>query len=424
MSEKNAAEHSQSGDFLQKLLAQEIQSRHKVEAELESTKQKLQRLEIIASQTLHAVIVTNPAGEIEWTNQAFTDLTEFTPNEVIGRHPGDLLQGEDTDADVVVQIRENLRAQNPIDVEIVNYKRSGKAYWGHLKIAPIWNDDGVLTNFVGTQTDITQNKQQAQLLDGSEQIYRDLFETTRDAIMSLNDSGFFDCNEASLKLFGYETREEFCALHPSDVSPKFQPDGRLSSEAAGEMVQRALEAGNCCFEWRHRKRDGTEFEAEVLLSRYQFEAGQVIQASVRDISARKAAQAVLIDAKQVAEDANRAKSDFLANMSHEIRTPLNVILGFTDALLRADYPIEKQREFLGLIRNSGGHLLHLVNEILDLSKVEAGKMEFNCERCSIWEIVQDVAASLKVQAEREKIYHLVSLRRRTCRQRSTATKFE
>ena len=385
-------------ELLQKQLKTEIQRRQIAEAELKSSRQDIKRLRMIASKTLHAVIMTDAVGQIEWVNDAFTRLTGYSRNEVQGCRPGEILQGEGTDPATVLLIREKLAAHEPVDVEILNYDRAGKKYWGRLNIIPVFNDEGVLTNFVGTQQDITQSKKQAELLDGSELIYRELFRTTRDALMSLNDAGFFDCNDAALRLFGFDSVEAFCACHPRDVSPEFQPSGRPSLEAAQEMILRALQDGNCAFEWRHRRYDGTEFDAEVLLSRYHIETGPVIQASVRDISQRKAAEAVLIDAKLAAESANLAKSEFLANMSHEIRTPLNAILGFTDVLRRGDYVRDDGNDFLQLIQGSGKHLLGLINDVLDLSKIESGMMEFESEPCSVWSIVQDVAAALKVQA--------------------------
>ena len=380
------------------------ESREQLKIELEAARCEVAYLQMISSQTRHAVIVTTPIGEVEWVNDAFSRLTGYDRHDVVGTQLSDFLRGPDTDEAVITAIRAKLTLHQPVDTEILHHRRDGSPYWLHLQIQPIFNDDGELANFVSTQADITDQKEQAKRLTGSQQIYQDLFETTRDAIMSLGKEGFFNCNDATLKLFGYDTREEFCACCPSDVSPEFQPNGRTSADAVNEVVTLAFQNGICRFEWQHCRRDGSLFDAEVVLSRYQVGSEPVLQASVRDISERKAAEAELIDAKVSAEHASEAKSEFLANMSHEIRTPLNGILGFTEVLKNGQYPTAKRGEYLDLIHNSGKHLLGLINDILDLSKVEAGKMDFDCQPCSVWEIVDEVTSGMKIEAMRKKLF--------------------
>ena len=120
-----------------------------------------------------------------------------------------------------------------------------------------------------------------------EALYKKLFETSNDAIMLLNDKGFFDCNEATLRMFGYHTKEEFCGKSPSDHSPPTQPDGRNSMEKADEYVRLAHEKGKNFFEWVHRRKSGEDFPADVLLTPVFYSGKTVILATVRDISERK-----------------------------------------------------------------------------------------------------------------------------------------
>jgi PAS domain S-box-containing protein len=126
---------------------------------------------------------------------------------------------------------------------------------------------------------------------------------------------------------------------------------------------------------------------------------------VKDVSAEKAAQEQLLQAMETAEAANRAKSQFLANMSHEIRTPLNGIIGFTELLVRSGRDIldEDYDDYLHTIRKSGQHLLELINEVLDLSKIEAGQLQVESIECSPHQVIAETVSVLRVRAQEKGI---------------------
>ncbi|MHC4470767.1 MAG: response regulator [Planctomycetota bacterium] len=212
------------------------------------------------------------------------------------------------------------------------------------------------------------------LLRTSEMKFRTLYDSSRDAIMVvIPEEGFLSGNPAAIELFKCEDEREFTSCHPADLSPELQPDGIPSTEKAQQMMAIAMEAGSHFFEWTHKRIDGTEFPATVLLTRMELEGKKHLQATVRDITRQKDAEEALRAAKEAAETASRAKSDFLANMSHEIRTPMNAITGVTELLLDTD-PTTQQREYLTMVRESADSLLTLIDDILDLSKIEAGKL--------------------------------------------------
>jgi len=150
-----------------------------------------------------------------------------------------------------------------------------------------------------------------------------------------------------------------------------------------------------------RRRDGTEFPAEISLSAIETESGVVVSAAVRDVSDRKAIEQELRDKNLELERVARAKDTFLASMSHELRTPLNAIIGFTGTLLmELPAPLNRdQRHQLHTVEQSGRHLLSIINDILDLAKIESGTVELALESVDMVEVVETVTASMRSLAD-------------------------
>jgi PAS domain S-box-containing protein len=152
---------------------------------------------------------------------------------------------------------------------------------------------------IAYQKDIAQVKQAESALAVSEKKFRSLFDSTSEAVMLLNEKGFFACNKATLDIFGCSTEEEFCSKHPGDLSPAKQPNGEDSNILADKTIFIAKEKGSYRFEWLHRRIDnGNDFSAEVLINALELNGEQILQATVRDISARKAAEAALRESER------------------------------------------------------------------------------------------------------------------------------
>ena len=225
-------------------------------------------------------------------------------------------------------------------------------------------------------SDITERMQAEEELRDGERRFRVLMEHAPEAVMLFDaEKGHLvDVNENACHMFG-RAREELVTLGPADISPSTQPDGRSSEEAVRELIQSALEGGTPVFKWIHCHADGTPIPSEVRLVAFRHAGRSLVRGSVSDISARKRVEAELLAAKERAESADRAKSEFLANMSHELRTPLNAIIGFAQLMTQRVFgPIGEPHyaDYAGNIQDSGQHLLALINDILDLSKIEAG----------------------------------------------------
>ena len=217
--------------------------------------------------------------------------------------------------------------------------------------------------------------------------------------MDLNGNATF-INPAGAKMLGYHV-EELVGLPTHITVHPTKPDGRPYLKDEGSMYE-AFKDGQV-----HRvdtdvfwRKDGTSFPVEFT-STPILENGQVAGAVVtfQDITERKRAETAMQEAKATAENANKAKSDFLANMSHELRTPLNGILGYAQILKRDPHLAEKQMSGVDVIQRCGDHLLTLINDILDLSKIEAQKFELQPTEFQLPDCLQQIANMVQVRAD-------------------------
>jgi signal transduction histidine kinase/CheY-like chemotaxis protein len=196
-----------------------------------------------------------------------------------------------------------------------------------------------------------------------------------------------DCNQEAVNLFDLSSKQEFIDRF-FWMSPEYQPDGISSKEKGPKLVTKALEEGYSRFEWVHQKLNGEQIPTEITCIRVKHRDEYTLTEYIRDLREQKAMLAEMRKV-EIAEESSKAKSDFLARMSHEIRTPMNAILGIAEIQLQDETHPQVTKEAFERIYNSGGLLLGIINDILDLSKIEAGKLILNPAQYDMASLIHD-----------------------------------
>ncbi|MBI1283052.1 MAG: response regulator [Thiobacillus sp.] len=227
--------------------------------------------------------------------------------------------------------------------------------------------------------------------------FQTLFETNSDAVVILDDKGFIDCNPATLALFGIDSVDAFLATPIPQLGTPLQANGQTAMGHAMRAIDEARRSGHAEMEWQGLRKDGSVFPAEIALHAMQLEGKPVIQAIMRDVSERRAAEAAKEAAREAALQMARAKTEFVAKVSHEIRTPMHGILGMSGLLLKTKLD-GQQREYISTLKTSAESLLTIISDILDFSKIEAGKLSIEQIAFSPATLVQGVASLFKARA--------------------------
>jgi len=230
--------------------------------------------------------------------------------------------------------------------------------------------------------------------------FRNIFETSNEALLVLEGDIVIRCNKKLIDYFRYQSEEEILGLTPWDLSPEYQEDGKRSKEKAVEMLTNSTTKGKEIFEWLHKTKDGENLYTEVALSRFDYQDKTFVLASIRDISERKDMMRQLIKVKEKAEKSTKLKTNFLANMAHDIRNPLNAILGFSRMLAEdTNISTEDRRRFGSLIESNGSNLLYLINDIIDVSKIEANQMQINNRKMELNSVLEELYLSFQKQVK-------------------------
>lgn len=342
---------------------------------------------------------TAPDLPLIYVNPAFERITGYASAEVLGLNCR-FLQGAYRDQPGLNEIRAAIAEEREGRALLHNYRKDGRPFWNELVITPVHDGGGKLTHFIGISQDVSQRLETVAALKTSEIRLLSVLESVVDGIIVIDERGAIETfNTAAEHIFGYLAKEVL-GRNVSMLMPepfRGAHDGYLRSylETGRERI---IGSGR---EVTGRHKDGSIFPMDLAVSPTHVGDKRCFTGIVRDITERKRFDGEMVQALEAAVSASRAKSEFLSNMSHELRTPLNAILGFGQ-LLELDRGLTpEQADNAREIVKAGRHLLTLINEVLDLARIESGKLTLSMEPVQLQELIEECAVLVESGAIRQ-----------------------
>ena len=362
---------------------------------------------LIASLKDYAILTMDPRGNVTSWNQGAEQIKGYTEDEIIGRNFSCFYPKEDVEAGKPgAALAEAARLGRSED-EGWRVKKDGTRFWAEVVVTALQDESGQLHGFGTFTRDVTERKRIENALADSKARLQAIVDTALTAIVTMDGHGVITgWNPRAEAIFGWSQDE----VLGNPLAETIIPTQHRAAHRAGLARYLATGEGPVLgkvLELSALDRGGREFPVELAISPATAPGGSPLFVGfVRDISARKQAADAIANLNSELKIANQHKSEFLANMSHELRTPLNSILGFSELLLddtSARYDASTHQKFLSQINTSGRHLLALISDILDLSKVEAGRMTLKLESFSVSDVVGDVLATIEPIATKKRI---------------------
>ena len=384
-------------------VARDITERRRVEESLRESEERF-RL-VVDAVSDYAIFMLDPSGNVASWNRGAERIEGYKANEIVGRHFSCFYPPEDLQNGKPARELERALAEGHYEEEAWRIRKDGSRFWANVVITALKDGAGKLRGFSKITRDVTEHRRAEELLQESEERHRKLFDNNPHPtwVYDRETLRFLAVNAATVRQYGY-SRDEFLAMTIKEIRPPEEIPSLLAS------IRRVRDGSESVGLWSHQRKDKTMIDVEITAYALKF-AGREAEAVVAvDVTQRKRDEAEkrkftesLAASNQELELRNREvqratqmKSRFLASMSHELRTPLNAIVGFSE-LLAEGTPGElnsKQKRFVNHIKQGSAHLLQLINDILDLSKIEAGQLDIRCEDFQVKDALPEVLSTI------------------------------
>jgi PAS domain S-box-containing protein len=363
---------------------------------------------LLLDESPDAVIATTPEGTVLFWSKGAEAIFGYLSGETLGRDIDGLIVPAECRGEEKRHLDETLRTGASTH-EAVRTRKDGSPIYVDITRKAVRDASGAIEFVLSSKKDITHLRVMRDA-KGVEARFRDILESMPDGIVLVNLTGrIVFVNSQAKSLFGYSAGELQGKAIEALLPERFRrAHVGHRSEYFSQPRTRTMGRG---LELYGLRRDGTEFPVEISLSPLKTEEGTLAMSAIRDITERKRFERALHEKNVELGLANDAKDRFLASMSHELRTPLNAIIGFTGTLLmRLPGPLNAEQEKqLKTVQTGGRHLLALINDLLDLAKIEAGKVELRLEPSACHEVIEEVASALRPLAEAKGLQFIVDM---------------
>ncbi len=376
----------------------------------ESSEKAVRRLEtdrraLLENLPIH-VVQKDRQGRFTFVSQSFCELVGRPYEDIVGRTDFDLFPEESARKFVADDRRVMDSGSVFTDVEQTQLTEGAIGYM-QVRKAPLRDEQGEVVGVHGIFWDVTEEHLRQRELQRIESLAHALIHAALDAVLIVDSDGHvLEANPAAARILGYAEIERDHPPLGSIIHTSLElPAGRANDPPGGPLVHRNAPiaeilkaATGTRIEAKLRRKDQTWFDAEISTHPLDVDDSRGWAIFIRDITRRKRSQTELVAAKESAEQANAAKSEFVANVSHELRTPLTAILGLHELLEKSPLTA-RQREYLELAQLSATNLLMLIDDLLDFSKIESGKLDIDPAPFHLRECVEDAVRAISARAQ-------------------------